>query len=249
MYLQIKGLNIYFQKTGKGKVLIMLHGWGQDVSTFWGVVQLLKDKYTIYLIDLPGFGRSDSPKNPYTIYDYSELIKEFILKEKLNKPIVLGHSFGGRVAIKLFSSYPKLVDKLVLEDSAGIRSKTGFLKILVYVSVKIFHYLIPNIFNLKDRIRYKFYKKLGLDYINAGILIDTFKNILNEDLSGDLKKIDAETLLIWGEKDPTGETSLKNGKKMYQLINNSRIEVFEGVGHFPHLEKPEKFAYYVKDFS
>lgn len=249
MYLQIKGINIYFQKTGKGKALLMLHGWGQDVSTFWGVIDFLKDKYTIYLLDLPGFGRSDAPKSPYTVSNYSEVIKEFILKEKLNKPMVLGHSFGGRIAIKLFSNYPKLVGKLILEDSAGIRSKSGPFRILVYVPAKIFHYLIPNIFNLKDKIRYKLYKKLELDYVNAGVLIDTFKNIVNEDLSDDLRKINAETLLLWGEKDSTGEASLKNGKKMYQLIYNSRIEVFESVGHFPHLEKPERFAYYVKDFS
>ena len=61
MYSRIKGLNIYFQKIGKGENLIMLHGWGQDVSTFWGIVVFLKDKYTVYLIDLPGFGRSDLP--------------------------------------------------------------------------------------------------------------------------------------------------------------------------------------------
>lgn len=249
MYLQINDLNIYFQKTGRGKVLIMLHGWGQDVSTFWGIIEFLKDKYTVYLLDLPGFGKSDSPKNPLTTLDYAKIVKEFMSKQKINKPIILGHSFGGRIAIKLSSIYPKVIDKLILEDSAGIRSKMSFFRIIVYIPVKIFHYLIPNIFNLKDKTRYKFYKKLGLDYINAGILIDTFKNILNEDLSDDLRKIDVETLLIWGEKDSTGEASLKNGKKMYQLINNSRIEVFEGVGHFPHLEKPEKFAYYVKNFS
>ncbi len=249
MYLQIKDLNIYFQKTGKGKVLIMLHGWGLDVSTFWGVVELLKDKYTIYLIDLPGFGRSSLPKNAYAVSDYAEIIKEFISKEKLEKPIILGHSFGGRIAIKLTSKYPELVDKLILEDAAGIKPRRDLLKPVFYIGSGIFKYLMPNIFNLKERIRYKFYSSLESDYLNAGVLKDTLTNILAEDLTPDLKKIDTETLLIWGEKDATGEASLENGKKMYRFIKNSRIEIIDDAGHSPHLDKPERFAYYVKDFS
>lgn len=249
MYLKIKDLSVYFQKTGKGKALIMLHGWGQDVSTFWNVVDLLKDKYTVYLIDFPGFGRSDTPRHPYSISDYAEVVKEFILREKLKKPVILGHSLGGRVAIRFASRNSDLIDKLILESSAGVKPKRDIFKFLLYVPAKAFNYFFPNIFNLKSKLRYKFYKKLEADYINAGNLRDTLKKILDEDLTEDLKKINSETLLIWGEKDPTKEASLSNGKRMYQLINNSRIEVLEDVGHFPHLEKPERFAYYVKDFS
>lgn len=249
MYLKINDLNIYFQKIGKGKNLIMLHGWGQDVSTFWNVVDLLKDKYTIYLIDFPGFGRSDTPQHPYTISDYAEIVREFMLKEKLKKPIILGHSLGGRIAIKLSSRYPELIDKLILESTAGLKPRRDLLKPIFYFSSKFLNYLMPNVFNLKEKIRYKIYSLLESDYLKAGILKPTLTNILKEDLTNDLKKINVETLLIWGEKDPTKEASLTNGKRMYQLINNSRIEVFEDVGHFPHLEKPERFAYYVKDFS
>ncbi|KKR51568.1 MAG: hydrolase alpha/beta domain protein [Candidatus Levybacteria bacterium GW2011_GWC1_40_19] len=248
MYLDIDGGSVYYQETGSGRPLILLHGWGQDVSSFWGLVPLLKNKFRLYLIDLPGFGRSELPKKSFTVQDYADVIKKFIKQKKLEKPIVLGHSLGGRVAIKLASSNPNLIDKLILEGAAGIKPKQGLLKIGAYIPAKIFRFLIPNIFNLKTKIRHKFYKVIGSDYINAGPLRETLKNILAEDLTQDLKKINNETLLIWGDRDPNPQSSISIGKKMYRLIKNSRIEVIEEAGHFPHLENPKMFAYYVKEF-
>lgn len=248
MYTQVNGHNIYYQKIGKGKDLIMLHGWGQDVSTWWGIVDQLKNDFTLWLLDLPGFGRSDTPKKPFTVSDYAEIVGEFIRDNEIDKPILLGHSLGGRVAIKL-ACQPRVVklNKLILESSAGIKPKQDFLKPLIYPLAKLSK-LIPNFFNLKEKIRVWFYKSLESDYINAGPLKKTLKNILEEDLTEDLPKIEVETLLIWGEKDPTKEASLKNAKKMYQLIENSRLEVLDNVDHFPHLENPGMFVYWVKEF-
>lgn len=249
MYSNISGLKIYYQEAGSGRNLVMLHGWGQDVSTFWGLIPLLKNNFKIYLIDLPGFGRSDLPKKAFTISDYAEVVKEFIKKEKIQDPIILGHSMGGRVAIKLASKSPQIFRKLILEDSAGIKPKKDLIKKAIYPLAKLFHYLIPNSFNLKSKLRHSFYKSVESDYINAGKLKATLMEILAEDLTPDIAKIEQETLLIWGEKDPTEEASLEFGKMMYRIIPNSRIEVFEGVGHSPHLEKPKLFSYYVKDFA
>lgn len=248
MYIEINQHNIYYQKVGKGKNLILLHGWKQDVSSFWEVVDLLKDHFTLWLIDLPGFGRSDNPKTAFSVSDYAEIIKEFIDKLNIDYPTVLGHSLGGRIAIKLASKYPQILYKLILEDSAGIRPKRDIPKFIFYALAKIFKYLIPDIFNLKEKVRVKFYKTLESDYLTAGQMKDTFTKVLNEDLTSDLPKIKTETLLIWGEKDPILEASLNSGKKMYQLIEKSKIIILEDVGHFPHLENTERFSYYVKDF-
>lgn len=248
MYIQINQQNIYYQKVGKGKNLIMLHGWKQDVSSFWGVSDLLKDQFTVWLIDLPGFGRSDNPRKAFSVSDYAEIIKGFVNKLGINKPSVLGHSVGGRIAIKLAAKYPDILHKLILEDSAGIRPKRDIPKFIFYSLAKIFKYLIPDIFNLKEKVRVKFYKGLESDYLTAGPLQETFIRVLNEDLTSDLPGIKTETLIIWGEKDPTLEASLNNGKKMYQLIEKSKIIILENVGHFPHLENPERFCHYVKDF-
>lgn len=248
MYIDINNQNIYYQKLGKGKNLIMLHGWKQDVSSFWEICEILKDKFTVWLVDLPGFGRSENPKSAFSVLDYAETIKGFIERLNIENPNLLGHSVGGRIGIKLASLYPNLLNKLVLEDSAGIRPKRDIPKFIFYILAKTFKYLIPNIFNLKEKIRTSFYKTLESDYLTAGELKDTFTKVLNEDLTRDLSKIKTETLLIWGEKDPTLESSLENGEKMYRLIEKSKLVIIENVGHFPHLENPERFIYYVKDF-
>lgn len=247
MFLFINNQSIYYQKVGKGTDLIMLHGWGGDVSTFWPLVDLLKDKFTLYLIDLPGFGRSELPQRSWRVVDYAKLILNFIKTQKLKNPIILGHSLGGRIAIKLTSSHPGVFGKMILVSSAGIRPKQEKIKFLAYIPAKFIKFLLPNLFGLRDKARYYLYKTLESDYLEAGKLQQTLINILAEDLSDDLKKIKAETLLIWGEKDRV--VPLKYGNMMYQLIANARLEVMENVGHFPYLENPKLFVYYVKDFS
>jgi len=247
MYLNSKNINIYYQTAGRGPDLVLLHGWKQDVSTWWGVVDLLKDDFKIWLIDLPGFGRSDSPKNPWTVSDYADAVADFIKKLKIKKPILLGHSVGGNVAIKLVSKYPNLISKLILEDSSGIRPQDNPFRFILYLLAKVFHYLVPNLFGIKDKIRYNFYHSLESDYLNAGDLKGTLVNILNENLVGELLKIKTETLILWGEKDHV--VKLNYGKKLYRLIPNSRLEIIENADHFPHQENPNLFIYYVKDFS
>lgn len=248
MYIKTQSLSIYYQKLGQGADLIMLHGWGNDVSSFWNVAQNLKSNFTVHLIDLPGFGRSDIPTKAFTIDDYADVISEYITKQELSKPALLGHSVGGRIAIKLVTKNPNLVGKLILEDSAGIRSKRNIKKYIFLVAAKVFNFIVPNIFNLKEILRQKFYSKLEFDYINTGALRETFKNIISEDLSNLLPKVKNETLLIWGELDKTEEASLKNGRMMYRSIPRSKLEIFDGCGHFPHLENPARFIYFIKDF-
>lgn len=247
MYQKIGNQNIYFQKIGHGKNLILLHGWKQDVSSFWGVVNFLKNGFTVWLIDLPGFGRSDLPKKAFDTKDYARIIAGFVKTKNIKSPIILGHSFGGKVAIKLARYYPKLVDKLILVGSSGIKRDPGIQNYLIYPIAKIIHYLMPDIFNIKSQIRKKFYRKIESDYENAGLMKTSLIKTLKEDLTADLTQVKIETLIIWGEKDRA--VPLKYGKRMYQLIENSKLVVLENKGHFLHLHDPGKVAYYVKDFS
>lgn len=231
MYTEVNGLKIYFQKTGRGKNLIMLHGWGQDVSTFWPVVDLLKDKFTLWLIDLPGFGRSDFPKENFSISDYAKTLAEFIKKNKIKNPVILGHSFGGKIAIKIATLYPKLIDKLILEGSAGIKPKYNFLSSKYHIILwKIRRFLASR------KNYYNDSKKTRKLLINA----------LKEDLTEDLKKIEIKTLIIWGEKDKA--ISIKTGKLIHQLVKNSKLVILPETGHFPHIKSIGQFVYNVKSF-
>ena len=129
MYTSVNDQSIYYQKLGSGKDLIMLHGWKQDVSTFHNIAEELKKHFTLWLIDLPGFGRSENPKTEFTVSDYADIVAGFIKQNKLAKPHLLGHSVGGNIAIKFASGNGGLIDKLVLESSSGIRPKKTFGKL------------------------------------------------------------------------------------------------------------------------
>lgn len=249
MYIVANNQQIYYQKIGKGKDLVMLHGWANDVSSFWQVAQDLKADFTVWLIDLPGFGRSENPKKPFKVLDYAETVKAFIDELKIQKPIILGHSHGGRTTIKLTSKYPDTAEKIILLDSAGIKPKRDGFKFIAYILAKMFNILFPEIWGLKKLLRHYFYKNIESDYIRAGKLKETLKLILEEDLTADIKKIQTETLVLWGENDPTLEASLANGRRMYKLIPKSRIEIIEGAGHHPHIDNPKMFVYWVKDFA
>lgn len=247
MYITINNRKVYFQRVGRGKNLILLHGWGQDVSTFWQVSDLLKDHFTLWLIDLPGFGRSDIPKAAFDTKDYARIIADFIRKNKISKPTVLGHSFGGKIAIRLTNLYPNLMDKLILVGSSGLKRDLSFESTITYPLAKIVHYLIPDIFNIKTIIRKKFYRKIESDYENAGVMKSTLLKTIKEDLTDNLKRIDNETLLIWGDSDRA--VPLKYGKRMYRLLPNSKLIIMEEQGHFLHIHDPERFANYVADFA
>lgn len=246
MYTTLKNQQIYFQKLGKGPDLIILHGWKQDVSSFHSISEILKDHFTLWLIDLPGFGRSENPKTPFFVKDYAEIVELFINENKLEKPSLLGHSLGGRIGIKLASGNPEILNKLVLESSAGIKHEHDLLRLVSFAFAKILNLLIPESLTFKKYLKHQFYKQVGSDYDDARELKSTFVNIINEDLTSDLPKIKNQTLVIGGELDTS--VPPRDQKKMYRKIPNSKLEILEKVAHFPHLENPSKFLYYVIDF-
>lgn len=246
MYTTLNNQQIYYQKLGTGKDLILLHGWKQDVSSFHSISEILKQHFTLWLIDLPGFGRSETPKKPFYVKDYAEIIADFIKENKLEKPNLLGHSLGGRVGIKLASEKPEILNKLVLESSAGIKHEHDLLRLAGFAMAKIFNLLIPESLTFKKYLKHKFYKQVGSDYDDVKELKSTFINIINEDLTPDLPKIKNPTLVIGGEFDTA--VPPRDQKKMYRKIPNSKLEILDKVSHFPHLENPSKFLYYVIDF-
>lgn len=245
MYLKVNDLDVYYQNLGSGQDIILLHGWGQDVSTWWGIAEELSKYGKLWMIDLPGFGRSQLHK-AFGNKEYAEVIEEFIDRNKIQKPILVGHSLGGRVVIKMAARARHEYAKIILEDAAGIKPRQDGIKPIIYLGAKIFKYLVPNIGTMKQIWRAKFYNSLEADYVNAGVMKGTLTKLLGEDLRGELSKITIETLIIWGEIDRAVPAS--DGQLMYREISNSRLEVIDGVGHFPHLEERGRFLNYVEDF-
>ena len=168
----------------------------------------------------------------------------FIQDNKIVEPIIIGHSFGGRVAIKLASKNPKFLCGIVLVDSAGFVDRTLLNKLK-----KIIAKPLKPIFKLKPLrgIRNSIYRLIGSeDYIATPLLRETYLKIIGEDLSGDMKRIDTLTMIIWGAQDK--DTPLKYAHKMNESIKNSELVVLEEAGHFSFLDKKEEFLEALRDF-
>lgn len=231
--------NFYYEKYGDNeKVLIILPGWGDTRKTFDYYVNSLKEHFTIYIFDYPGFGKSKFPNKVLTIDDYAKYIKRFIKDNKIKNPYILCHSFGCRIAILLIAKYRVLIDRLIIIGGAGIRRRSvkRSLKILKYKLLRKVTNLLPK--KKKEKYLVKLFNKYGSeDYKSlSNQEKETFKNIVNTDLRKYLKHIYCPTILIWGQNDDA--TPLKDGILMSKKINDSfLIEIKKGT-HFVYLEYP-----------
>lgn len=236
----INDFNIYYEKYGQGKTnIIILPGWGETRSTFNNLIDILKEFYTVYIIDYPGFGNSKFPNRDLDIYDYANLIKDFIRVNGIENPVLIGHSFGGRISIILTGCYKIPIKKMILIDSAGIKRRKKIkvkIRQLIYKFLKKIGKLLPK--RKKDKYLDKLINIFGSsDFKNLDPNIrKTFIKVINEDLTKYLKLINTSTLLIWGANDP--DTPLDDGKLMNSKIEDSGLIIVPNAGHFPYLEYP-----------
>lgn len=240
MYFYHEDISLYYEKYGNHKKsILILPGWGETRNTFYYMISFLKNYFTIYIVDYPGFGNSPFPNKDLTVYDYSNLIYELINELALDDPILIGHSFGGRIITTLIGYYKYNFSNIILMNSAGIKPKKTLSKRLKTYYYKFLQKL-GNIFPEKLKIKWKNYlfnKFASNDYKDLNDnMKNTFKNIVNEDLTPYLKNIKTKTLLIWGDKDEA--TPIKDAYQMNKLIPNSELIVLKGATHFSYLEQP-----------
>lgn len=238
-----------FNNGGGERSVIFLHGW-RSQKEVWNVVvgplisQTDNKQLSYYAMDLPGFGASQKPLKDYGVGDYAEIVKGFIEKLDLKNIIIVGHSFGGRVGIKLASKYPELVKKLVLVDSAGFAGEEKK-KTTYGLLAKIVRPIFKPVF--MQGLRARIYKTIGAeDYIATPELQKTYVRVINEDLTEDMKQINCSTLIITGEKDL--DTPIEFGRRMNSLIKNSNFAILSNAGHFSFLDSKQEFVNKLLDF-
>lgn len=240
MYYNKDSYSIHFEKYGEGKKkIVILPGWGDTRSTFDSMIYEFKSKYTVYIMDYPGFGQSIFPDKDLTVYDYTNMIRDFLESENIDNPIIIAHSFGGRIATLLTGYYKDKVDKLILIDSAGIKPRKNPYQIFKTYTYKFLKKL--KIF-LPKRKRSIYLKRLlhlfgSADYkaLDQNML-KTFRNIVNLDLKYYFKNIDVKTLILWGKKDK--DTPVKDAYAIHKYIKNSKLYVFPDATHFSYLNYP-----------
>lgn len=246
MNIEVDGYNICYKISGEGdETVVMLQGWGTDLGVYDSVADAINEKYRFVQFDFPGFGGSDEPHEGWNVDAYADFFCKFMQALEIKKATLIGHSYGGRVIIKLASrdSIPFEIKNIVLIDSAGIvpektifqRMKTRRYKILKkFLNLKVIYALFPE---LVDDWRNR---QGSADYRNATpIMRQCLVMAVNEDLRHLLPKIQQDTLLIWGDKDTA--TPISDARLMEEMLPNSGLAVLNGAGHFSFLEQPVIF--------
>ncbi|WP_353092704.1 alpha/beta hydrolase [Tissierella praeacuta] len=248
--MDIEGLNLNYIVEGEGKDVLVLHGWGANIDTVLPIVNILKEKFRVHALDLPGFGKSQEPNEPIDSFKYAEIVKKYMDNMKLKNVILIGHSFGGKLSIILGNRYPEMIEKIVLVNSAGLIPKRGIKYYTKVYSFKFMKFLYKSFFFwLKnEEMMERFYKRFGsTDYKDSsGVMRKILVIVVNENLLPLLSKIEAPTLLIWGDKDTA--TPLYMGKIMEKEIRDSGLVVLENTGHFSYLDDYQRFTIILRNF-
>ena len=249
------------------KTLIILHGWQSSKERWQAVKQEIEERtengsrcIRVVAPDLPGFKKETELSRVWDLDDYVEWFKDFSSKvcedpaegacpEPAEGFFLLGHSFGGRIAIKFAQKYPEKLKGLILVSAAGIKHKrTPYIRLILDIAKIGRRFSFLSFYPFFRNFFYKYILR-KTDYLKAekfSYLKETFKKIIAEDLTSCLPQIKTPTLIIWGEKDKL--TPLSDAYLMKKEIPNSKLEILKGVGHFPHSKNPEILVQKIKSF-
>ncbi|MEL6270149.1 MAG: alpha/beta hydrolase [Chloroflexota bacterium] len=235
----INGIHTTHTIHGEGEPVLLLHGWGANITLLWPLIEQLAQKgFRCHAPDLPGFGGTGLPPATWSVHDYVAFVLAYIDAQQLACAHLFGHSFGGRLSIVLGAKHADRVNKIVLCDAAGVRGKTPWyrqLPVTLYRAVedKVDDESAPG--RLINRVRDAYVKRTGSsDYLDAGELKETLVEVVSEDLLPFAPQITAPTLLVWGANDE--DTPLWQAKALEAAIPDAGLVVFPNAGHYAYLD-------------
>ena len=255
MNMDINGLDINYKISGPddaAHTMVILQGWGTEMGLYDSVAAAVNDTYRVVQFDMPGFGASDEPSEPWNVDAYADFFCRFMEKLGIKKAVLFGHSYGGRVIIKLAARdyLPFEIDKIVLADSAGVmpvRSARQNFKVKRYKAMRNFlmsrpvHSLFPEV------IDYWMSKQGSEDYRNASPLMKKcLVMAVNEDFQDRMPLVKQETLLVWGDLDV--DTPISDAHIMEEKMPNAALVVLEGTDHYSFLYRPAEFRRILRAF-
>lgn len=239
--LDVAGLRTRYLARGSGPAVLVLHGWGASIEAIFPILTGLERVGSVYALDLPGFGESALPPEPWGVQEYQRFVACFMDALGIERASLVGHSNGGRIAIRMASTEPQRVERLVLVDSAGIRPKRTLRWYRRVAMAKLGKHAARLLGTPGERLRERLVSRAGSsDYLAAGAMRPTLVKLVNSDLREHLPHVAAPTLLIWGSEDT--DTPLADGRLMERLIPDAGLVVFEGAGHYSYLDQSARFA-------
>ncbi len=261
----ISDIKLYAEIKGEGRPLILLHGFGSSSYSFHHIVEPLSQNFKVYNLDLKGFGNSPKPKDyRYSVYDQAVLVSKFIKEHNLKNITLIGHSYGGGVALSLALMHQENIKKMVLIDASAYRQYIPSLirRIQTPIFGAIAFHMLPASYEVKESYRYAFYdkekiKQSTIDVMAKNLNKESAKSVylyaiddlIPEDIDEVSKRyyqIKTPTLLIWGEKDVVIRKS--KGYRLKRDLPNAQLKIIKNCGHIPHEEKPKEVLKYLLNF-
>lgn len=243
-----KGISLHYTDQGEGLPIVLLHGWGCNTEIWTRAESFLKEHFRCIAVDFAGFGKSEEPHEVWGVEEYTQSLEAILNAEGIINPILMGHSFGGRVSI-VYASRNK-THKVILVDAAGVKPKRTLKYYLKVYSFKAMKHLAPMFMGRKraaELIEKRRAKAGSSDYNNASPKMRAIlSKCVNEDLCHLMPLIKASTLLFWGEADTA--TPLSDAKRMEKLIPDAGLVSVAGAGHFSFLENPVLFERVLRSF-
>jgi pimeloyl-ACP methyl ester carboxylesterase len=249
-YMQVitQGLLTTYESSGQGKVVVLLHGWGDRASGLDDLRHVLSKRFKVLAPDLPGFGGTQAPSAIWGLDEYANFVSAFLKKLEIKQVYAfVAHSNGGAIAIRGLANGSLESEKLVLLASAGIRGTySGRVKAIRYVTKvgKLLTAPLPG--KAKKRLRTRVYQTVGSDMLVAEHLQETFKRVVTDDVRADAAHIAQPTMLIYGENDTA--TPVRNGQLLHEALADSTLEVIGEAGHFVFLDRPHEVQKAIEGF-
>jgi pimeloyl-ACP methyl ester carboxylesterase len=242
---------VNYEVKGQGDTVLLLHGWASSLQPYRALMDQLSGKYRVIAVDFPGMGQSEEPKEPWDVDGFADFTLAFLEQFDVKKISLVGHSYGGRVIIKLANrKLPFAIDKIVLIDSAGVmpeRSAWQNFKVKRYKAMRNLlmsrpvHSLFPEV------IDYWMSKQGSEDYRNASpVMKRCLVMAVNEDFQDRMPLVKQETLLVWGDLDL--DTPISDARIMEEKMPNAALVVLEGTDHFSFLYRPAEFRRILRAF-
>ena len=238
---EFKDTLINYKEYGKrgNDAIVFLHGWGQNIQMMEPIANPFSKTHHLVIIDLPGFGESEEPKSVWDLYDYVEMVHELLTKLKITKPNVIGHSFGGKIALMYGVKYdPKRLVLLASPYKVKIKELTTKKKLLRKLKN------VPLLGGLAEFAK----KHMGsTDYRNASPRMrEILVKHVNTDIKDTLNKIDCPSLIIWGTLDEA--VPYEDGVELEKLIKDAGLVTYEGCTHYAYLERLQQTNNVLKSF-
>jgi pimeloyl-ACP methyl ester carboxylesterase len=269
-HISIHGHDVAYRRAGEGPVLLLLHGIAGNSETWGPVMELLQRDYTVLAPDFIGHGRSDKPLGDYSLGNYAAGMRDFLHILDIERVTVVGQSFGGGVAMQFAYQFPERCERLVLVDAGGLGREVSWM--LRLMTLPAAEYLLPVIFSSTLRSwgdsLFGFLQERGIRHARATEMWRSFSSLTDPanrqafvrtmhaviDPGGQsVSAMDRlylaanmPTLIVWGDKDKI--IPLTHAYKAHEAIPKSRLEIMEGVGHYPHVEDPFRFVEILENF-